>query len=80
MCEGDCNDADPTVSPGEAEICDGIDNNCDWTTDEGFDQDGDGWTTCAGDCDDNNIFVKPQPDDWCNGVDDNCNGVTDEGC
>lgn len=25
---GDCNDRDATINPGEAEICDGIDNNC----------------------------------------------------
>ncbi len=29
----DCADDDFTVSPGAAEVCDGIDNDCDWLTD-----------------------------------------------
>ena len=31
----DCNDEDPLSYPGNAEICDGIDNNCDGVVDEG---------------------------------------------
>jgi hypothetical protein len=35
-CGGpDCNDADPAINPAAAEICDGIDNNCDTVVDEG---------------------------------------------
>lgn len=34
----DCNDEDPNVNPGVAEVCgDGIDNNCDGQVDEGCD-------------------------------------------
>ncbi|OFY66506.1 MAG: hypothetical protein A3H98_00420 [Bacteroidetes bacterium RIFCSPLOWO2_02_FULL_36_8] len=33
---GDCNDMDWMVYPGNVEICDGKDNNCDGETDEGF--------------------------------------------
>src|SRR5262249_21160879 len=47
--QGDCNDNDPTVHPGAAEVCDGKDNNCNGTIDEGLesvvqceDKDGDG--------------------------------------
>ncbi len=49
VASGDCNDADATLSPAIAEICDGIDNNCDGSVDEGvtttfyLDSDGDGY-------------------------------------
>ena len=33
---GDCDDADTTVYPGAIEICDGLDNNCNNTIDEGL--------------------------------------------
>ncbi len=32
--EGDCNDADASVNPGEADVCDAIDNNCDGQVNE----------------------------------------------
>lgn len=31
---GDCDDADPLVSPGVAEVCDGYDNDCDGLVDQ----------------------------------------------
>jgi hypothetical protein len=46
----DCNDGDPAIHPGVAEIANGIDDNCDGVVDEGFptltwyaDQDADGY-------------------------------------
>jgi hypothetical protein len=33
---GDCNDKNAAVKPGAAEICDGMDNDCDGQTDEDF--------------------------------------------
>ena len=53
----DCNDTDPTINPGATEICDLIDNNCDAVIDEGFDTDGDGFTSCNGDCNDADPLV-----------------------
>ena len=58
VCEGDCNEQDPTINPGVLEgpfqegTCDFIDNNCDGVVDEYWDQDQDGYTVCQGDCDD----------------------------
>jgi len=49
LSEGDCDDADAAVSPGAEEVCDGVDNNCDGSVDEGVtevwypDADGDGF-------------------------------------
>ena len=49
----DCDDGNPFVNPGATETCNGIDDDCDWTTDEEgavgctvyyFDNDGDGYS------------------------------------
>lgn len=55
---GDCNDANANVNPGAVEICDGIDNNCNNSIDEGLlytyyvdaDNDGYGSTTSISSC------------------------------
>ncbi|MBI1949870.1 MAG: thrombospondin type 3 repeat-containing protein [Acidobacteria bacterium] len=75
----DCNDNDPLVHPGATERCNGYDDNCDTLVDEGFDRDGDGFTTCNGDCNDGNAQIHPGVPEICNSADDNCNGVVDEG-
>jgi len=46
--DDDCNDGNPAIKPGAAEVCDGVDNDCDGQVDEGatsaFYRDADGDT------------------------------------
>jgi hypothetical protein len=41
--EPDCDDNDDTISPGAAEVCDGVDNNCDGESDEDEAVDAERW-------------------------------------
>jgi hypothetical protein len=88
----DCSPKNAAVHPGAVEICDGLDNDCDYTVDEGSpDFDFDGFKDCVDDDDDNdgtvdgldcgptNADVHPGATEWCDGLDNDCDGQTDEG-
>lgn len=79
---GDCDDTDPTIYPHAPESCDGIDDDCDDTIDEGtpcFDDDGDGLTEEEGDCNDADQTINPNARELLNQIDDDCNGIIDDG-
>jgi hypothetical protein len=79
---GDCNDQDEYAFPGQPEICNDKDDDCDYKVDEDFpskgklcdgpdlDQCKNGTYTCA-----NEEVTKAE---LCNGVDDDCDGQIDE--
>ena len=87
----DCAPKDPDAFPGNTEICDGKDNDCDLVADEGFpDSDGDGLKDCLDDDDDNDLSpddvdcapldstISPTALEMCDGEDNDCDGSTDE--
>ena len=73
--DDDCDDGDPALNPGQIELCDGLDNDCDGEIDEVADLDGDGFNNCEGDCDDDDPAVFPGAVEACDGVDTNCDTV-----
>ena len=89
---GYCDDNEPNINLGKAEICDGIDNNCNGQLDEGFNV-GQSCAAGVGECAGTGQFVckadgtgtecNATPGtptaEICDGKDNNCNGQIDEG-
>jgi len=86
----DCNDANNQINPGRIELCNGVDDDCDGTVDEGNPGGGAtcstgqagrcavGTTVCTGGA---LVCVRNQNPiaEICNGLDDDCDGTVDEG-
>jgi len=92
-CDGDdCNDRYSDVNPGEDEICNKIDDDCDGIVDNGCDDDKDGYCDSKmrvasmgayckpGDCDDTDPSRHPGKQEICNSIDDDCDGRIDDDC
>jgi len=87
---GDCDDASAGRSPGVAELCNGIDDDCNGVADyviapgdlEDDDRDGIPDSQChdprASDCDDRDPTSGPGSIEACDGRDNDCDGVIDE--
>ncbi len=75
----DCDDGDPNVNPGVTEVgCNGLDDDCDPSTADEQDLDGDGFKSCE-DCNDNDSLIRPNAVEiYCNGLDDDCNPATED--
>jgi len=91
LCTGDCAEGDPSIYPGAPELCDGVDNNCDFIVDNlmgppsgcavsgGTGACGSGVVTCQ---DGQSMCQGPLPGDMLevcgDGVDNDCDGMADD--
>jgi hypothetical protein len=81
----DCDDTDDTVFPDATEVCNGVNDDCDGSTDEGFGMETCGVgacersvTTCTGGVPQTCTPGMPGTE-TCNAIDDDCNGTVDDG-
>ncbi len=77
--DADCDDSEPTMFPGNPEVCDGLDNDCDGSVPAvEVDDDGDGMFECQGDCDDTDATTYDGAPELCDQIDNDCDGPIDE--
>jgi hypothetical protein len=76
----DCAPDDPLVNPFAAELCNGVDDNCDGVPDPIVDRDGDGdgFLWCR-ECDDLDPTAHPGAPDPIDGIDQDCDGTDGQG-
>jgi hypothetical protein len=87
----DCNDNNSAINPAASDVnCDGIDNNCNGTVDDGYVPDsscflpgacaaGNAASSCSGGVVTPCATGIPSSDANCDGIDNNCDAQTDEG-
>lgn len=74
----DCDDGDERRNGGLDEIlCNEIDDDCDDSTPDANDADGDGYPACT-DCDESDPDIHPEQPELCDGIDNNCVDGVDE--
>ena len=84
--DNDCDDGDGNNYPGNTEVCDGADNDCNGLDDvdtpgtggQETDGDGDGQWLCQGDCDDADADNFDGNDEVCDGADNDCDTDVDD--
>ncbi len=87
----DCDDTDADAYPGNVEVCDDHDDDCNPATRGGTDEDGDGFESrsccnpdatgmlrCGTDCEDTIAATHPGATEVCDGFDQDCDAVVDD--
>jgi hypothetical protein len=86
----DCDDTESSINPDATESCNGVDDDCDDTRDEGYNCvqgatmscqtscGSQGTRLCGSDCTWEDTCMPPADDDTCDDVDDDCDGMLNE--